>query len=64
MSSTRPRRPLGAGQQIPDPEPKDPRARTVAERAADEEWTVSPERSRPATRGRRPLGTGPVGDGR
>ncbi|MFJ8314038.1 MULTISPECIES: hypothetical protein [unclassified Streptomyces] len=64
MSTTR-RRPLGPGQDLPDPPARDPRARTAAERAAASEWVEQlPAASQaPAVGGRRRLGAGPVDAG-
>ncbi|MEV6048777.1 hypothetical protein [Streptomyces xanthochromogenes] len=62
--STQHRRPLGAGQDLPEPPPRDPRTLTAAERAAASTWVEAPGTVPPVARtGRRRLGTGPVDPG-
>ncbi|MER5563853.1 hypothetical protein ACFXPM_19500 [Streptomyces sp. NPDC059095] len=62
--STQHRRPLGPGQDLPEPPPRDPRTLTAAERAAGSTWAEAPATTPPAAHtGRRPLGTGAVDPG-
>lgn len=64
MNTPHRRRSLGPGPDLPDPPARDPRALTVAERAAAGEWTAAPTPpAAPAPYGRRRLGAGPTDPG-